>query len=156
VKPTARSSSKRFLRYVALAAALGLLSLGAGGVLLDQSAQVPAGDSRPESVVPKGDRLLAIDITEAEEGGFDEAFQQALGAGMEVAGLPLQWDELESAPGQFANPLLEIADLFYPLYGIEVALGCTASRLLSASTRSIPTTTAGPPTSPGCRGTIPC
>lgn len=123
MKRVSTLSGKRGLQLATAVWALGFLWLGLSGAAANGGAPTSTGELVQGRIVPKNGRLLAIEITEAEAGGFPEAFNQALGAGAEVVSLPLPWDELEPNPGTYSNPLPEIANLFYPQYGIRIALG---------------------------------
>src|SRR5690349_18538805 len=74
--------------------------------------------------VPRGDRLLSIAVNEAADKDFGKAFARAQRAGLQVVGLPLAWDDLETAPGTYQPKinLLEIASQFYPAQKIKISL----------------------------------
>ena len=75
--------------------------------------------------IPRGDRLLGIDVNAAEDGDFFAAFSLAESAGLQVATLHLGWDDIESAPGVFGNEFLDAANTFYPIVGASVSLTLT-------------------------------
>jgi hypothetical protein len=79
------------------------------------------GEVKP---LPKGERLLSIDLTWAENSDFGEAFVLAKAVGMQVTNVSVQWDELEPSPGQYTNPdaLLQNANSFFPTQDISVSL----------------------------------
>ena len=69
----------------------------------------------PDNVLPKGDRVLEIDITDAENGGYDQSIALIKEVGAESVSLSVFWDEIETSPGVFApDPnWLEVANLYY-------------------------------------------
>lgn len=75
-----------------------------------------------QDVVPKGDRRLGIDVNEAEGEEYDAAFALAVELGMDEVGLSLDWIDLEPAPGQFDGTWLEIANIYYPAWGMPLTL----------------------------------
>ncbi len=79
----------------------------------------------PPGPLPRSGRLLGIDVTVPQEGSYDDAFMVARSAGMEFTTLSLGWDELEPAPGQYDDELLDIANAFYPTTGTKLALTIT-------------------------------
>jgi hypothetical protein len=99
-----------YRRLVPRLAALTVLLLGvAGGVVRSGPA---AAHDHP---LPLGARVLSIDVSEAEAGGYDAAFQLAREAGMEEDGLVFHWNELEPAPGVYDDTYPDIANLYFPL-----------------------------------------
>lgn len=76
----------------------------------------------PPGPLPRSNRLLGIDVTVEQEGSYDDAFRVARSAGMEFTTLSLGWDELEPAPGQYDDELLDAANSFYPGTGTKLAL----------------------------------
>jgi hypothetical protein len=81
--------------------------------------------TRPAAApIPKGDRILAIDVTEGKYGGYEAAFRLAQEAGAQTVSLSLGWDDLETAP-QVYQPdpnFLAIANLYYPPQKMPVEL----------------------------------
>lgn len=78
---------------------------------------------QPEmSVVPKGNRIIAIDVAEAEDGNYDAAVDLAKSVGMEQIGLFLTWTRLETAPETYDGTLLDIASAYYPAENLRVDL----------------------------------
>jgi len=67
------------------------------------AAEEPYQVLTPESVIPKNDRLLGINISESQA-GFDSAFLKVLEAGSQVVEINLPWDEIETAEGVFTDP----------------------------------------------------
>lgn len=76
------------------------------------------------NVTPQGDRLLGIAATPASDGDFGRAFAMAKEAGTGVAEIPVRWDEMEPAPGQYRDPDNNLANgnTFYPSQGIRLSL----------------------------------
>jgi hypothetical protein len=66
--------------------------------------------------VPKGDRLLGIDVTTSEDGDYKKAFTIARDTGSQVASLTLGWNDLETKPGKYGQDpnLLVVSNQFYP------------------------------------------
>lgn len=93
-----------------------IVALAGGTTLL----RVQAQDDAPPR--PKGDRRLAIDVREAEGEEYDTAFLMALEMGMQEIGLSLDWADLEPAPQSYDTSLLEIANVYYPAYGVPLTL----------------------------------
>ncbi len=75
--------------------------------------------------VPAGERLLGLEITEAENESFDAAFQRARAAGATVTHRSLAWEDLEPDAGQFdaySVALLDDLDIYFSLTGQRVEL----------------------------------
>ena len=70
---------------------------------------------------PRGNRLIGHGISEGAN-GFGEAFALALDAGLEFIELPLAWDDVENAPGQYESKTLKIANAFFPAQGVKIFL----------------------------------
>lgn len=83
-----------------------------------------ATEINPDNVLPKGNRRLEIDITDAENGDFDQSIALVKEVGAESVSLSVFWDEIETAPGVFApDPnWLEIANLYYPEQDFQLSL----------------------------------
>ncbi len=94
----------------------------------EDSAEVAPGPTLAPAKItdaqPKGDRILAIDVTDPADGDYDASITTALDAGAEALSLSLFWDDLETAPGEYnPNPnWLAIANAYYPARGIAVDL----------------------------------
>ena len=73
-------------------------------------------------VVPKGIRMLAIDVTEAEDANYDVAIDKAINAGADITNVSLNWTTIETAPGVYDNTFLSIANLYYPSKGLSINL----------------------------------
>lgn len=71
---------------------------------------------------PKGDRHISwvVDMTENEN--YDSAMRYALSACMESIHLAQNWSALESSAGSYDFTLLDIAEIYYPAYNVEVEL----------------------------------
>lgn len=95
------------------------------GVLVgcEATSTEPSDDLDPE-VVPAGDRLLGVAISDRADGDFNSAFSEAVDAGMQVTSLSLAWDDLEVAPGVYTPAIdyLGIAAGYYPPRGIRLLL----------------------------------
>lgn len=76
----------------------------------------------PPEPVPKGDRLLGVDVNETPDANYQKAFTHAQELGMQFTELMLAWDELEPQPGKYDDTLLDIANEFYPSQDTQVAL----------------------------------
>jgi len=78
----------------------------------------------PDNLLPKGSRRLEIDITDAENGDFDQSIALVKEVGAESVSLSVFWDKIETSPGVFApNPnWLEIANIYYPNQDISLSL----------------------------------
>ena len=76
-----------------------------------------AAAARAEPPVPRGDRLLSIDLTLPESDDFEAAFALAVDSGMQVTSLPVAWENLEPERGVYDGELLSIANLFYSATG---------------------------------------
>lgn len=82
-----------------------------------------APDEEPD-VVPRGERLLGIAISDRTDGDFNAAFGEAVGVGMQATSLSLGWDDIEVAPGVYdpAIDYLGIAAAYYPSRGVSLLL----------------------------------
>ena len=71
---------------------------------------------------PRGDRQLTwvVDMTENEN--YDSAMRYALAACMESIHLAQNWSALESDSGNFDFTLLDVANIYYPAFNVEVEL----------------------------------
>ncbi|MCJ7676536.1 MAG: hypothetical protein MUO35_02290, partial [Anaerolineales bacterium] len=120
-----RRRSKLGLGLALLAMLAGAMGCGAPA---GPAATAEGVASQTETTaVPRGDRMLGIDVSEAEGETYDQAFQLARQAGMQFTSLSLAWDDLEPRPGEFApDPnFLAIANLYYPAQHIPLALTIT-------------------------------
>jgi hypothetical protein len=78
----------------------------------------------PVQVVPKGNRILEIDITEGADDDFAQALQLARDAGAGAVSLSVSWDDIETAPGVYQPEpnWLEIANLYYSALDLPISL----------------------------------
>ena len=83
-----------------------------------------AAKSPSSGPTPKGSRVLSIDVNIGKNGDFTKAFNEARYAGLDAVVLPLNWDQIETAPNAFApDPnYLAMANAYYPALGIPVHL----------------------------------
>lgn len=94
-------------------------------VLLALSASLASAQALPDGrVAARGDRLLGIDVTTAQDDDFQSALDLARAAGATINGLHLNWDDLETAPGVYEPEpnYLAIANAYYPTQGTKIAL----------------------------------
>jgi hypothetical protein len=75
-----------------------------------------------QTAVPRGDRILSIDLNVAEGRDYPTTFEMAQSMGIEDVNLSFDWRDLEPQPGQFTNEMFPIINLFYPAYGMPVSL----------------------------------
>lgn len=74
--------------------------------------------------VPRGSRVLAIDVNQAQGQTYDQAWAEATACGMQNIGLSLDWNLLETGPGVFtdAGGYLAAANAYYPTAGATLTL----------------------------------
>lgn len=74
--------------------------------------------------IPKGDRILGIDVTPAGDNDFDSAFNLAKSAGMQTAAISINWDQIETEPGTYTDPYSALAttNAYYPPNKTRIAL----------------------------------
>lgn len=82
-------------------------------------AVMPKGAVRP---LPKGNRILAVDVNTAESNDYNAAFAMAKGVGMQDIGLSLDWRDIESETGKYDGKWLSIANMYYPKTGTGLTL----------------------------------
>ncbi len=104
-------------------------------VLLIANCGGGSGGSNPDTIAQKGNRILSIDVTVAGDADYDGAFTTATSAGMQVTSLPLNWGDLETAPGIYDNTLLAIADAYYPPKGVAISLSL---RTINTNQKEVP------------------
>ena len=86
------------------------------------------GDSGGPSVVPKGTRMMVLDVGPAADGDYDAAFTLAQAAGVEAVTLHLAWNTIETTnglgctPGTYDPTLLDISELYYPPKNMGVCI----------------------------------
>jgi hypothetical protein len=71
---------------------------------------------------PKGDRLLGINVNQAQDKNFDHAFRLARQAGLQVVSLKLDWDDIERKPGEYVCPWPAVADAYYSAAKVRLSL----------------------------------
>lgn len=111
---------KRLLIFIVALSLIALACEGSAEVAPDpQPATAQVADAQP-----KDDRILAIDVTDPANGDYDASVTKALDAGAQALSLSLYWDEIETAPEEYApDPnWLEIANTYYPTHNIAVDL----------------------------------
>lgn len=74
--------------------------------------------------VPKGSRVLGIQVNEAEDRDYPKAFATAKSLGAEAVSLSMNWDDIEVSPGMFAPTpnYLAMANAFYPAAKMKLDL----------------------------------
>ncbi|APZ92714.1 Beta-xylosidase [Fuerstiella marisgermanici] len=105
---------------VALAAILGIALIVIAGCSNDSS----TGQSQsPGGQIAKRDanRLLGFGVTEGAV-GYEVAFGEAKRAGIQFIELPQQWDDIETSPGVYDSPFLEMANEVYPTFDTGIVL----------------------------------
>lgn len=70
----------------------------------------------------KGARLLGINVNEAEDKNFENAFRIGRQAGLQVVSLKLDWDDVEKKPGEYVCPWPAIADAYYSAAKVRLSL----------------------------------
>jgi hypothetical protein len=84
-----------------------------------QSAESPA------PLKLKQNRKFGFHITQTELGNYDESFQLAKQAGMEVLPITLVWNQVEPAKNELNLPLLELVNGYYPAQNVSLCLTFT-------------------------------
>jgi hypothetical protein len=76
------------------------------------------------AALPKGDRILAMDVTMAEDEDYEKAFTLAKGAGVQAVTLSFDWKDIEVGPRKYQDPgsNLATANFYYPAKNVKVAL----------------------------------
>jgi hypothetical protein len=99
-----------------------LVAAWLGGLACGSTAPSPRPDVDSD-VVPRGDRLLGIDVSEAADGDYDAAFDLARRAGIDFTSLTVYWDDLDLPDGFKPEPdYLAIAESYYPTRDTAIAL----------------------------------
>ncbi len=109
----------RRLLFPLLVLAIATLACG------ESAPKAPAYTPIPEgNTLPAGERILGIDITTPEKDDYDAAIAQAKSAGAQAVSLSVYWDDIETAPGEFAPApnWLQIANIYYPEQGLRLML----------------------------------
>ncbi|MBI5352981.1 MAG: hypothetical protein HZB50_10115 [Chloroflexi bacterium] len=98
--------------------ALTIISLACGETQPTEVSPLTTLTTAPP--VPKGNRILSIDVNPAKDGDYESAFQVAQLTGMEQTGIFLVWTVLETAPGVYDSSLLDISSAYYPAKGVKL------------------------------------
>ena len=72
--------------------------------------------------VPKGERLLGLAVSEAEDKNYNAAMELSRAAGVQVVSLKLDWDDVEKQPRVYKTPWLKVANMYYPPRKIPLSL----------------------------------
>lgn len=125
-KWTATKAGRRIRRRIGRAGLVGLL-LAVVGCETPTVADPPLTHA-PYQLVgpsrPKGGRILAMDISMAEDGDYEKAFTLAKRIGIQSVTLSFDWKDIEPQPGRFRDPdsNLAAANAYYPAKRTMVAL----------------------------------
>lgn len=95
--------------------------------------------------LPKGDRILGIDVNMAEDNDYDKAFELARSLGSEVTSVSMNWKDIETAPGKYEDPggNLAITNIYYPKkskLALYIRSVDTASKMAPADLETVPFT----------------
>jgi len=72
--------------------------------------------------IQKGGRILSMDVNYAQDLNFDNAMTVARNAGMQATTLSLPWDMIEPNVGTYNSTFLDIANVYYPAWGVPLSL----------------------------------
>lgn len=77
-----------------------------------------------DNPVPLGDRLLGLSVTLPMDNDFNKWFREARSSGVNVVEVPILWNEMEPAKGQYKDPynVLMMSRTFYPKQNMKIAL----------------------------------
>jgi len=78
-------------------------------------------EENAEQLVLKGKCKLALDVNPAETQNYDQAWNMALGVGIEEIKLSFDWNQLEKSTG-FDMTYIDIANIYYPASNIPVTI----------------------------------
>lgn len=84
------------------------------------------------SIKPKGNRQVAIHITQAASNSYDTEFQRAKELGMDVVPITLPWNAIETNAG-FDFSILSTINYYYPLNHTKVSLNITPIYAVSSA-----------------------
>lgn len=86
--------------------------------------QKPSPRQVATHLVPKGNRLLGIDVNMAEDNNFHNALSAAKLTGTQVVSLAVNWNQFESTPEKYGADFnsLAIANSYYPSQKVFLAL----------------------------------
>ncbi len=90
------------------------------------------------SQVPVGDRIISLDVSEAENQDYEAAFNMARDACMLSTNQFYPWSALEPTPEEFDQSFLsnvESANIFFPAFGVKVELSIP---VINTVTREVP------------------
>lgn len=109
-----------------------LILMGAVAVACDGGNTTPPD---APTFIPKGSRILSLDVRPAEHDDYTTALNQARAIGVEQVTFALDWGTVETAPGQFDLTNVDIANTYYPQMGVKVAMSV---RPVSTNYRTMP------------------
>ena len=91
---------------------------------INKNQQSTSAPTYNPSVSPKakGSRLLGIDINEASNKNYDQAFQMAKAVGMDMLHLSFNWNMIETGPGRYDDMWPTIANQYYPPQKVKLNL----------------------------------
>lgn len=92
-------------------------------------------DDHTPDVVPKGSRVLSLDVQPAEDGDYAAALDLARRAGVQAVTFSVDWSTVEPDSGEFDFSNADIANAYYPAEGIRVGLSV---RPISTTYRPLP------------------
>lgn len=92
-----------------------------------EKSELVKGDSKYDfdyswyNPIEQWNRLIGIDVNEVND-NYIESFEYATKLGMNFTTMSFNWDDIESNKGKYFNENLEIANSYYPLQNIKIAL----------------------------------
>ncbi|MFO7944384.1 MAG: hypothetical protein R6U51_08835 [Anaerolineales bacterium] len=115
--------TNRFL-LVLTALLLAVLACGQSGEDISDTISPEKDTAISQNALPKGNRILELDVNPSQNGDYDQAIEHAHQLGAESIRLSVFWDELEPIPGVFEpDPnWLAIANDYYPAQGFRLSL----------------------------------
>lgn len=74
--------------------------------------------------LPRGDRVLSIDVNQSQTGDYNAAWAIAESCGIQNIGLSLDWNQFEATANTFSDPngWLVAANTYYPAQGATLTL----------------------------------
>ena len=75
-----------------------------------------------DRIIPRGNRILAVDVNTAENNDYNAAFSMAKAVGLQDIGLSQDWSDVEISPGKFDGKWFAIANAYYPKTNTAVTL----------------------------------
>ena len=78
--------------------------------------------SSPRAPVPRGERILGLDVNMAGDNDYLRAIALTKSTGVQTVSLTLPWDAIETAPGTYDVNQLALVNLFYPAEGLTLNL----------------------------------